>query len=149
MKRTMTLVAAALVGATALTAIGTDAEARNGRKGAFAAGAALGVLGGAAIAGSAYGGGYGYGNGYGSGGGYGYGAGYGNGYGPGYGYVEPGYADGCYDDPECGAVAPVYRVPPRRVYVERRYEVDPGYGYDGGYRYSNRDLAWERFYNKH
>jgi len=144
----MTFVAAALVGATALTAIGTDAEARNGRKGAFAAGAALGVIGGAAIAGSAYRNGYGngyYGGGYGYGNGYGYGAGYGNGYG--YGYAAPGYVDGCYDDPYCGP-APVYRVPPRRVYVEPRYQVEPGYGYDAGYRQSNRDLAWERFYNK-
>jgi len=55
---TVTLLAAT-VGATSLSATGT-AEAYNGRNAAFAAGAALGVLGGAALAAPAYGYGYGY-----------------------------------------------------------------------------------------
>jgi len=61
-RKTMTaaLLAAGLVGAT-LATTGT-AEARYGRGGAFAAGAAVGLLGGALLSGPAYG--YGYGPGY-------------------------------------------------------------------------------------
>jgi hypothetical protein len=65
-KKTLTaaLLATTLAGAS-LAATGT-AEASNGRNGAFAAGAVLGLVGGSLLSG----GGYGYGNGYGYGGGY-------------------------------------------------------------------------------
>ena len=56
---TATVLAAGLAGAT-LASTGT-AEARYGRNGAFAAGAAVGLLGGALLAAPAYGYGYGYG----------------------------------------------------------------------------------------
>jgi hypothetical protein len=56
---TASLLAATLAGTT-LATTGT-AEARYGRNGAFAAGAAIGLLGGALLAAPAYGYGYGYG----------------------------------------------------------------------------------------
>lgn len=57
---TASLLAVSLAGATLATS--GSAEARWGRNGAFAAGAAVGVLGGALLAAPAYG--YGYGPGY-------------------------------------------------------------------------------------
>ena len=72
---TVSVLAATLAGAS-LAATGT-AEARYGRGGAFAAGAAVGLLGGALLAAPAYG--------------------YGYGYAPGPGYYEPAYyAPACF-----------------------------------------------------
>jgi hypothetical protein len=114
----------AAAGAVAILTTGlaaTTAEARNGRNAAFAAGAAVGVLGGAALAGAAY-----NNNAY---------------------YSVP--ANGCYDPYDCGpygagpvetypsyyAPAPVYRAPPPVVYG------DP-YGASSG------DIARWRFENR-
>ncbi len=71
------ITAAALIGAVAV-ASATPSQAGGGRNAAFAAGVGVGLLGGAAVAGSGYGAYPGYG------------------YSPGYAYSSPGYARYAY-----------------------------------------------------
>jgi hypothetical protein len=130
------LAVVAIAGATALLAMAPDAMARQGRGAAFAAGAAVGVVGGAAIAGAAYGSpGYGYPA-------YGYGYGY-----PGNGYV---YGYQCYDDPYCYPTTTIYPRNFRPYYFAPRpvYYVTPSPVYAIPYYRGGSDIALERFYNR-